>query len=201
MCVPIDLARDAIASSPLKLRRWRRIRSVALEQFASRGYALVSVDDIAVNAGVSRRTYFNYFATKAAVLFDPDPEEAHQLGELLRAQEQSVGIWSTLTSSLIEYFAREHTVVAARREILGSDPSLDSLHMLANAQFEKSILHWLDERGIDPLTAHVTAAIALAIVRECFRAWSADAGYQAFLRKLDEGFALAGGGLAMLSAS
>ena len=73
---------------PVDLRSRRRaftadeIERVAIEQFTARGFADVTVDEIAEAAGISPRTFFRYFPTKAHVVL------AHQrrLGDrLLRA--------------------------------------------------------------------------------------------------------------------
>ena len=40
----------------------------ALELFTKRGYADVTIDEIAERAGVARRTYFRYFPTKESVV-------------------------------------------------------------------------------------------------------------------------------------
>lgn len=183
------------AASP-RVRRWRHIRAAAIELFSARGFADVSVDEIAAAAEVSRRTYFNYFATKSAVLFDPDPDESHRLAVLLREGDPDNGAWTSLTKALLSYLRGQEPVVTARREILGADPSLDPMHMLANAQFQQSILQWLIERGMDEVRAALVSGIALAVVRETFRRWRpAEAEYGVFLDALAEGFAFAAEGM------
>jgi AcrR family transcriptional regulator len=62
---------------------WRALQAAAIALVGSRGLARVTVDDIAEAAGVSRRTFFNHFPTKAAALFDPDPSDAERLAQLL----------------------------------------------------------------------------------------------------------------------
>ncbi len=56
----------------LRQRRSEQLRSeierAALREFAQRGYAAVTVDDIASAAGISVRTFFRYFPAKDDVL-------------------------------------------------------------------------------------------------------------------------------------
>jgi AcrR family transcriptional regulator len=46
----------------------QRIITVAVELFKTQGYAQTTIDDIAAEADVSRRTLFNYFPSKEALL-------------------------------------------------------------------------------------------------------------------------------------
>jgi AcrR family transcriptional regulator len=55
----------------LQLRETRaRIANAALELFATQGYAETTIDQIAIEAGVGRRTIFRYFPTKESMVFD-----------------------------------------------------------------------------------------------------------------------------------
>jgi len=49
-------------------RTRRRILEAALELFCSRGYASTTMDDIADRADIARRTLFNHFPAKQAIL-------------------------------------------------------------------------------------------------------------------------------------
>src|SRR5262245_31310992 len=64
----------------------RAIRAAALQLMTERGYEATSTDDIARAAGVSRRTFFNYFPTKEAVLFLPVEILPGMIGATLRAR-------------------------------------------------------------------------------------------------------------------
>ena len=64
-----------------KLATRRSLRRVALDLVAERGFAHVTVEDIAEAADVSPRTFFNYFPSKEAALFGADPERVAALRE------------------------------------------------------------------------------------------------------------------------
>ncbi|HEY3604102.1 MAG TPA: TetR family transcriptional regulator, partial [Sporichthyaceae bacterium] len=64
-----------------KLATRRSLRRAALDLVTERGFAHVTVEDIAAAADVSPRTFFNYFPTKEAALFGADPDRITALRE------------------------------------------------------------------------------------------------------------------------
>ena len=64
--------RDSPAPPPMAVRRRefvaREIERAGMELFAERGYDNVSIGDIATAAGVSRRTFFRHFPSKADLI-------------------------------------------------------------------------------------------------------------------------------------
>jgi AcrR family transcriptional regulator len=63
------------------------LAAVAQRLFVAHGFDETSVDDIAVAAGISRRTFFRYFPTKADVCFADSPAELARLREGLSAAD------------------------------------------------------------------------------------------------------------------
>jgi AcrR family transcriptional regulator len=74
------------ASAILKVRKQQVVRAAlsaaAGELFLARGFENVTVEEIAQTAGVSRRTFFRYYASKEAVMV----ERSGQLGEQLLSE-------------------------------------------------------------------------------------------------------------------
>ena len=69
-----------------KLATRRSLRRIALDLVAERGFAHVTVDDIAEAADVSPRTFFNYFPSKEAALFGTDPDRIAELRQRIVQQ-------------------------------------------------------------------------------------------------------------------
>ena len=94
--------------SPKRVGRRRsttpeQITDVALELFTARGFAEVSVDDVAHAAGIARRTLFRYYASKNAILWgDFDAHLAH-LQELLDKVDPRVAMGEALRAALLAF--------------------------------------------------------------------------------------------------
>ena len=86
----------------------RAMREAALRLMSERGYDATSTDDIARAAGVSPRTFFNYFASKDAVVLLPE----------------GVFLERLVTSALDPRPAGEDPAAAVAAAIMGSVPPL-----------------------------------------------------------------------------
>ncbi|HEX2295697.1 MAG TPA: TetR family transcriptional regulator [Actinomycetota bacterium] len=63
-----------------KARTRAALRAAALRLFREKGFERTTVDEIAIEAGVSRTTFFRYYPTKEAVVFD----RGREIGEVFR---------------------------------------------------------------------------------------------------------------------
>jgi mycofactocin system transcriptional regulator len=79
------------------------ITDVALELFTARGFAEVSVDDVAHAAGIARRTLFRYYASKNAILWGDFAAHLAHLQELLDNVDPQVATGEALRAALLEF--------------------------------------------------------------------------------------------------
>ena len=79
------------------------ITDVALELFTARGFAEVSVDDVAHAAGIARRTLFRYYASKNAILWGDFAAHLAHLQELLDNVDPRVATGEALRAALLEF--------------------------------------------------------------------------------------------------
>ena len=70
-------------------RTSREIERAALRLFAEKGYADVTVEEIAHSAEISERTFFRYFASKDDVLVAEERRRMDALCEFLAAPRSS----------------------------------------------------------------------------------------------------------------
>src|SRR5271170_6972306 len=139
---PIPAAPASSGQERRRRRTQRALQNAAIELVGSRGLAEVTVDEIAAAAGVSRRTFFNHFPTKAAALFDPDPSDAERLARLLSAASGSADPWRALQSALVGFVAGHENVIVVRRRLIAASPELDRYHRAAHAHVEVAIERW-----------------------------------------------------------
>jgi AcrR family transcriptional regulator len=78
----------------------------ALRLAVERGPAAVTVEDIAAEAGVSPRTFNNYFTSKYDAIVWRHVERAAQLADELRTRPTSEPLWAALTAAATAVFER-----------------------------------------------------------------------------------------------
>jgi len=92
------------------------ITDVAIDMFTARGFAEVSVDDVAHAAGISRRTLFRYYASKNAIPWgDFDNHLAH-LRDLLDNIDSDVRLGDALRAALLAFNTFDESETARHRQ-------------------------------------------------------------------------------------
>jgi AcrR family transcriptional regulator len=173
---PSGTATPASSGQERRRRRTQRaLQQAAIELTGRHGLTGVTVDDIAAAAGVSRRSFFNHFPTKAAALFDPDPSDAERLARLLAAASGSADPWRALQSVLVEFVTGHENVIVVRRRLVAASPELDQYHRTAHAHVEVAIERWaLAQPGLDEFLATLYAHTAGGILLASFMSWRPD---------------------------
>jgi AcrR family transcriptional regulator len=173
-----------------KLATRRALRRVALDLVSQRGFAQVTVEDIAEAADVSPRTFFNYFPSKEAVLFGSSPDRfaATRAGIRDAAPGQSA-----LTALGLVLAAEARGWAEELRDLGGdpaewlrrmksaqADPHLRAAHAAHLATGERLVAEALAERlGTDPDRdpyPGLLAATATAVMRSTLSFWAASGG-------------------------
>src|SRR5262249_24096049 len=98
--------------------------AAALDLFARQGFDATRVEEIAEVCGVSKRTFFRYFATKADVLFADTARHSGELIELLRAQPTRLSSAEALRIALRTLALDAHA--ANRQRLLVRNRALES---------------------------------------------------------------------------
>jgi AcrR family transcriptional regulator len=168
---------------------WRALQTAAIDLVDEHGFASVTVDDIASAAGVSRRTFFNHFPTKAAALFDPDPDDADRLAYLLERLDNQVDLWPAFGSVCVSFVTGHENVIAVRRRLIEDEPELDQYHRTAHQHVEVALRRWAATRtDFDPYTAALLTHTATAVLISAFSIWKADDDPVHFVTLVQRGF-------------
>jgi AcrR family transcriptional regulator len=145
----------------------------ALRLAVERGLGNVLVEDIAAEAGVSPRTYNNYFSSKAEAITWRHLDRARRIADLLRARPPGEPLWESITCAAVaqaggERASPEPEWIAGVRLML-SEPELQGEFLRAGAAAERECAVAIAERtGTDPdrdmYPRLVAAAIGVAIL-------------------------------------
>lgn len=176
----------------------KRITQTALSLFARHGYEATTLDMIAADAGISRRTFFHYFKSKDDILLSQQAGLGEQLVDAIAAEPTN--------GTPIK------TVQAAMRRIAASYPleelvAIDKLMMSVEAvqsrkqanyiRDEKIVLEALRQRWKEApdMELRLVAFIAIGLTRLSLDAWRNDGGTRPIVDYLDQAFAALDGGL------
>jgi AcrR family transcriptional regulator len=188
----------------------RALRNASLRLVAERGFANVTVEDIAEAADVATRTFFNYFPSKESAVIGADPERIEQLRLSLLARPLRESPLRALRSVLVVYAAmidEEFDDLGEGKQAwfqrfcaVRADPDLLGAYAAHMSEVERSMTRAMAERlgtdpDHDPYPALVTAT-ALAAVRVAALYWSANGGEDSLARLTGVAIDCLGKGLA-----
>ena len=92
------------------------ITDVAIDLFTARGFAEVSVDDVAHAAGIARRTLFRYYASKNAILWGDFAAHLAHLQGLLDNVDPRVPLGKALRAALLAFNTFDECETARHRQ-------------------------------------------------------------------------------------
>ncbi|WP_432108006.1 TetR/AcrR family transcriptional regulator [Streptomyces sp. AA1529] len=183
-----------------KLETRSALRAAAVRMYLERGPAAVTVQDICEAAGVSQRTFFNYFETKDDAVFDWDRRLAGQLVELLTARPASEppleAVHRTLRTAVPALVADAGW--RDRRRLLGTYPELVPKLLHSNSHLAEALAAAVAQRaGLPPdaLYPRLLAGAGLTVLRSSIRAWDPESPAEDLLAVLDSCFASLAAGL------
>lgn len=154
------------------------LEAAAYRLFGERGFDNVTVDDIAAEADVSRRTFFRYFASKEDVLLADHFVQLARLREAMAARPMDEPIVTALRNAVLTLttdFEERKDKVILRARLMRDTPSLQARSLVHQKLWEEAMQEMVADRlGVDPVTdlrPGVVAAAALAAMRVAFTIW------------------------------
>ncbi|MDA8298343.1 MAG: TetR family transcriptional regulator [Actinomycetota bacterium] len=185
------------------------LRFAALELTSERGFAKVTVEDIADAVDVSVRTFFNYFSSKEEALVGEDPALTARLrAEVvdlptslspLEAVEAALVGWLRAAHEDLESSGADHHAWKQRFSAVREQPEVRAAWAKHVAGIERTLTDALVERlgGDETLRpyAAAVAATALALLRAVGTFWGGQGGIAVLIEQTKKGFCLLRRGL------
>lgn len=169
--------------------------------FTQHGYDHTTVEDIAAEAGVSRRTFFRYFDTKADVLWHSFDHEVHALRDALAARPPDLPLMDAIRTAVVSvnhYTATDIPELRTRIHLISTVPALQASAATHYDAWEQAVINHAASRLGRPPDALLPLAVGratLAVCRAAYEHWvdQADADLTTYidtaLRNLADGFA------------
>ena len=179
----------------------RDLELVALRLFTQRGYDHTTVEDIADDAGVSRRTFFRYFDTKADVLWHSFDDEVDALRDALAATTPDMSIMEAIRAAVVSvnhYTATDIPELRTRIQLISTVPALQASAANHYDAWEHAVIDHAAQRlgrTTHDLLPLAIGRATLAVCRAAYEHWvnQADADLTTYLdtalRDLADGFA------------
>ncbi len=184
-------------------RNAREIQQAAMSLFAARGYAGVTVEDIAAEAGISERTFFRYFASKDHVLVAEAGRRIDIVHDSLVRQDEDLDAWQALRTAVLDQSASEERLgrnAAIWAHLTKEAPALLAKMIMHGAlesthNIEVELARRLGVPDTDALP-DVIMRVTLAAMQSAYLRWLEDDGSASLVDLTAEALDLVGVGLA-----
>jgi AcrR family transcriptional regulator len=153
-----------------------RLERAALDLFTQRGYERTTVEQVASAAGVSARTAFRYFPTKADLVFADAESDLAALRTHLSRQDRALPALEAVRLALLEFSERIGSPLNAERgRVIETNPTLTARGLEVRDVWAEAVGEELaarrgrrtpDERD------RLGGMLVVAILVSAFREWS-----------------------------
>lgn len=173
------------------------LRAAALRLALERGSDNVRVDDIAEAAGVSPRTYNNYFSSREqAIVAAVTAGRAAQVAAAVTARPADVGLADAVIDAVVGQYTEPDEHAAPAMLMITTTPALRACYLDTVGTIEEPLAGAITERcrAVDGLTAQVLAASVGAAARLALQRWLQSTGTPSSMK----GFVVPSGSLPTL---
>lgn len=170
----------------------RRIVDAGVTLFGRNGYEATTLEAIAAEAGISRRTFFHYFKSKDDILLSMQTGLGERVVDALSRQPTHLGPLQATRQALRDMVAPydpEELMVVDR--LMRSSEAVKARKYASYVEDEAVIFSALQTRWPeqDEMGLRVIATLTITAVRLTMDRWSRDGGHRAIGTVLDETFA------------
>jgi mycofactocin system transcriptional regulator len=159
----------------------RALELIALRLFTRQGFDATTIEQIAAEAGVSKRTFFRYFSSKAGVLWSEFDHEVETIRAALAEEPAGVPMMDAIRRAVVaanHYGLPDVPELRARMNLIATVPALQSSSAVHYAAWEEAISDFAAARLGQPADSLYPLAVGratLAACRAAYDRWSARA--------------------------
>jgi AcrR family transcriptional regulator len=177
------------------MTRWQpgasgRLQQAALELFSERGFDNTTVAEIAERAGLTKRTFFRYFADKREVLFAGSDIFVESVVSSIAAQPETVAALDAVAAGFkavaVASFEERRVDASRRQRVIEASPELVEREMIKRSALAEKIAATLRDRGeCDPAAALVAWA-GVSVFWVAFARWTDPSNRSSLAGLVDE---------------
>ena len=147
-----------------------------MELFQEHGYARTMVDEIAVRAGLTERTFFRYFADKREVLFSRSKELEKVIVDRIASAPQEASPLQAVAAAFEAAAAQiqertELRFVRARHALVTQHAEIQERELIKLASLAVAVTKALHVRGVSEPAASLAAEAGIAVFKIAFERW------------------------------
>jgi mycofactocin system transcriptional regulator len=157
------------------------LQAIAVRLFAEQGFEATTIEQVAAEAGVSERTFFRYFITKASVLWSEFETEVETIRAALAVVPDDVPMMDAIRGAVVaanHYRAEDVPQMRQRMSLIATEPALSFGAAEHYAEWEQAVSEFAARRLGQPAESLYCLAIGravLAVCRAAYDRWSARA--------------------------
>ncbi|MCO5994239.1 TetR family transcriptional regulator [Actinoallomurus rhizosphaericola] len=162
--------------------RWRpdaraRLQEAAMALYGERGYDETTVAEIAERAGLTKRTFFRYFADKREVLFwNSDLLEQQMVAaiEAAPASASPLDVIGVALDAAAVRFEEVREFAGLRHRIVASSSELQERELIKTRSMATAMTRALRSRGLGDTAASLAALMCTTVMHVAFEQWIDD---------------------------
>jgi AcrR family transcriptional regulator len=165
-----------------RMSRWEpnargRLERAALELYLERGFEQTTVEEIAMRAGLTERTFFRHFADKREVLFGGQSALQELMVSTVASAPDSAAPIDAIAAALEAAGAvlQERRDAARQRQaVIAANAELQERELIKLASLASAMADVLRRRGVKDPAASLTAEAGIAVFKIAFERWVSD---------------------------
>src|SRR5580693_5036999 len=150
------------------------LQGIALRLFADHGFENTTIEQIAAEAGVSERTFFRYFTTKASVLWTDFDTEVATIRAALAVVPDDVPMMDAIRGAVVaanHYHAEDVPEMRQRMSLIATEPGLSFGAAEHYADWERAVSEFAARRLGQPAESLYPLAIGRTVLAACRAAY------------------------------